>query len=183
VEGNTALAIGQGPERLRIAQALGTDPVGEVEAALGTERQLELARERLATAREKLTGEKTFEDLAAELDLEIEESTLFGSAGPVGSLGQASAVAAAALELETGDLGGPLLHERSAILFEVTERQRFDPVEFESAKEQTRSTVREQKLNLMIGSLLSQRREELGVRYDSQLLESLQPAVDPAIGT
>jgi peptidyl-prolyl cis-trans isomerase D len=156
---------------------------GEVETALGTERQLELARERLAAAREALAGDKTFEDLATELNLEIEESTPFGSTGPVGSLGEAPAVAAAALELKTGDLGGPLLHERSAVLFEVTERQRFDPGEFESAKEQTRATVREQKLNLMIGSLLSQRREELDVRYDSQLMDSLQPAGDPTTGT
>jgi hypothetical protein len=137
----------------------------------------------LAAAREALAGEKTFEDLATELNLEIEESTPFGSNGPVGSLGQATAVAAAALELETGDLGGPLVHENSAILFEVTERQRFDPVAFADAKEQTRATVREQKLNLIIGSLVSQRREELGVRYDSQLLESLQPAAEPVTGT
>jgi peptidyl-prolyl cis-trans isomerase D len=155
----------------------------EVEMALGTERQLELARERLVAAREALADEKTFEDLATELNLEIEESTLFGSGGPVGSLGQATAVAAAALELETGDLGGPLVHEASAVLFEVTERQRFDHNEFAAAKEQTRATVREQKLNLMLGSLLSQRREELNVRYDSQLLESLEPAGEPATGT
>ncbi len=101
----------------------------------------------------------------------------------MGSLGQASEVAAAALALETGDLGGPLLHENSAILFEVTERQRFDSVAFAEAREQTRASVREQKLNLMIGSLLAQRREELDVRYDSQLLESLQPTAEPVTGT
>ncbi|MGB6001770.1 MAG: hypothetical protein WBI00_14920, partial [Thermoanaerobaculia bacterium] len=122
-------------------------------------------------------------DLATELSLEIEESAPFGSTGPIGSLGEAPAVAAAALELETGELGGPLVHERNAVLFEVTERQRFDPVEFETAKEQTRTAVREQKLDLMIRSLVSQRREELGVGYDRQLLESLQPAGDPATGT
>ena len=137
----------------------------------------------MQAAREEIAGGETFEDLAATLNLEIEESAQFGSTGPVGSLGRAPAVAAAALELETGELGGPRVHERSALLFEVTERQRFDPVEFAGAKEQTRATVREQKLNLMLGSLLSQRREELDVRYDTQLLESLQPTADPTAGT
>lgn len=154
----------------------------EVESALRSERQLELARQRLATAREEVAKGKTLEELASELDLEIEESDSFGSNGPVGSLGQAATIAAAALDLETGQIGAPLLHERNAVLFEVTERQLFDAGEFEKAREQTRTAVRNQKLDLVLSALLSQRREELDVRYDRQLLESLQPSVQPATG-
>jgi hypothetical protein len=82
--------------------------------------------------------------------------------------------------LNIGDFAGPLTHENQALLFEVVERQRFDPQEFEAQKEQARETVRSERLNRLLASLVTQRRDELGVTYDEQLLANfnLVPGIE-----
>ena len=73
-----------------------------------------------------------------------------------------------------GVVGGPIVHEDGAILFEVLERRRFDPEEFERNKERTRGALRQQRSNQMLASLVAQRRDEMKVSYDPQTLDYLQ---------
>ncbi len=147
----------------------------QVEAALVAERQEALARQRLEEARRALEGGKSLDDVAAELELEVEESGLFGARGTVGSLGPAPAVAAAALALDEGGIGGPLPTARGLVLFEVSERKRFDPELYAQEEPATRENLRGERLNQMMGALLAQRREELEVTYDPQLLANFAP--------
>jgi peptidyl-prolyl cis-trans isomerase D len=144
----------------------------EVREALLNERQLELAVSRLQQAREALQQESTLEELAVELDLAIEESTDIRRRGPVPGLGINDEITSSALAMEKGEAGGPIVHDRDVVLFEVTDRQRYDPQEFELQKERTREDLRLERLNSMLTSLVVQRREALGVRYDTQLLRN-----------
>ena len=65
---------------------------------------------------------------------------------------------------------------RDVVLFEVSERQRYDPLRFEQEKETVRQSLREESLAQMLDSLISQRRDELGVEYDTQLLQNFEGA-------
>lgn len=146
---------------------------GEVEAALTSERQRDLALDRLSQAREQMAGGKTLDDMAGEMGLVVRESGSFNENGSIQGLGPNPELAAAVFALEAGQLGGPVAHGDNAVLFEVSERVRFDPVKFEAERDQTRDSVRTQRVNQMLTALVGQRREEMKVTYDTNLLQNL----------
>jgi hypothetical protein len=88
----------------------------------------------------------------------------------------------AALALETGQVGGPLSDPQGAILFQVADRKAWNPAEFKAQKEQTRTTLEQQRLGRLLASLIEQRRRELGVEYDRQVLEQFGLVGDQAAG-
>ena len=154
----------------------------EVRDAVGStvrqEKQLRLANERMVEARQKLDGGSSLDDVAAELDLAVRESGQFGRGGSIAGLGSNPEIATAALGLEVGDFGGPLIHENQVLVFEVVERQHFDPEEFATQEAEARETVRSERLNQLLAALVAQRREEIGVTYDEQLLRNFQLVPD-----
>mgnify|MGYP001546501762 FL=1 len=152
----------------------------EVASTVRQEKQMRLATERMVEARQRLDAGGSLDEVAEELGLTVRESGQFGRGGSVAGLGNNPEVASAALALDIGDFAGPLTHENQALLFEVVERQRFDPQEFEAQKEQAREAVRSEKLNRLLASLVTQRRDELGVTYDEQLLQNfnLVPGIE-----
>ena len=105
----------------------------------------------------------------------MEESGQFRQSGPITGLGNNAEIAALAMRLDPGQFGGPVSHNRDMVLFEVTERQRYDPLKFEQEKDSARDNLRQQRLAQMLTSVINQRREEMGgVRYDSQLLSNFE---------
>ncbi|HVS02145.1 MAG TPA: SurA N-terminal domain-containing protein [Thermoanaerobaculia bacterium] len=130
------------------------------------------ALERLRQGRERLQQGAGLEEVAGDLGLAVQESQPFGRDGFVAGLGAAPELAAAALELEPGQAGEPLPVGDNAILFQVAERQRFDPVTFAAEADTLRQQLQQQQLDSLLTSLIRQRREELGVSYDRRLLES-----------
>ncbi len=148
----------------------------EVRAALTESKQVELAKAALATGRERLLSGTSLDDLAEELGVEVEESPEFGRAGAIGSLGNNRAVAKAALELDEGAFGGPIGDAQGAVLFEVIERHRYDPEEFEAEKEATRAQLVNQRASEVLSSLIAARREQMGVEYDPSFIENFQLA-------
>ena len=156
------------------------DPqLAEVEArvrqAVEHERRQQAAMDRLAAARADIAeGKMTLDQVAAELGLTVEESGEFGRGGTVGGLGFSPRIADAAMALSTGEIGGPLGSARGAVLFEVTERQSWDPEKFKAESEQTRDRLEREELNRLLGALIQQRRAELGVTYDRPLAEQFQ---------
>jgi parvulin-like peptidyl-prolyl isomerase len=141
---------------------------------LRQEKQMQLATERLTEARQRLEGGSSLDELAAELELAVRESGQFGRGGPITGLGSNPEVAAAALALEVGEFGGPLPNQNQVLLFEVVERQHFDPQQFEAQKDEAREDLRSRRLNQLLASLVAQRREELSVTYDPQLLRNFE---------
>ena len=149
----------------------------EVESAVADERQLEMAQARLAAAKAEIEAGKAMEEVATDLGLSVTESTEFRRQGSITGLGNSPEVAAAALALDTGQLGDPIVHNRDVVLFEVTQRQRYDPLRFEQEKEGAADRLRQERLGQILSSIIAQRREEMGVRYSPQLIESFELAV------
>ena len=142
----------------------------EVGSSVRQGMQLQLATERMVEARQKLDDGGSLDEVAEDLGLAVRESGQFGRGGSIAGLGSNPEVATAALALDVGSFAGPLTHQNQVLLFEVVERQRFDPQEFETQKDVARESVRSERLNQLLASLVTQRREELGVTYDEQLL-------------
>ncbi len=150
------------------------DVESDVRAAVIEDQQVELAKAALEAGRTRLLAGTSFDDVAGDLGVEVEESPEFGLRGAIGSLGNNRSVAEAALGLDVGEFGGPVGDTNSAVLFEVVERQRFDPADFESEKETTRTQLAASRANEMLSALITARREEMGVVYDDNFLENFQ---------
>jgi peptidyl-prolyl cis-trans isomerase D len=149
----------------------------EVRQAVEAEKRQQAAMDRLAAARADVAeGGKTFDQVAAELGLEVQESGEFGSGGAISGLGMAPRVAEAALAMDEGEVAGPFGISRGGVLFEVVSRTRFDPAAFAEAREDTRDRLESDELRRLLSSLVQQRRTELGVQYDRGLVETLDLA-------
>ena len=146
----------------------------EVESAVLTREQRLAAERRLEEARAKLADGANLDEVAAELDLTVQESGQFGNDGRIAALGSQPSLAAAALALDIGERGGPIAVGNNLILFEVSSRQRFDPQQFDTAREETRDGLENERLQLMLTSLIERRREEMGVRLDPSFVENFQ---------
>ncbi|HVG08029.1 MAG TPA: peptidyl-prolyl cis-trans isomerase [Thermoanaerobaculia bacterium] len=151
-----------------------------VRAAVGSKKQQDLAQQQLRQA--KAPG-ATLDKIAAGLGLEIKESAEFGRDGQIAGIGQNPELAKAAMALSPGQLGGPVNDAQGAVLFEVKERKSWDPIQFASAREQTREQVSRTKLDALEAALLEKRRRELDVRFDPAVLEEFgitEPPANPA---
>lgn len=146
----------------------------DVASSVRQDKQMQLATARMVETRQKLDDGSSLDEVAEELELVVRESGQFGRGGSIAGLGNNPEVASAALALEVGDFAGPLRHENQVLLFEVLERQRFDPQEFETQRQEARETVRSERLNQLLASLVTQRRDEMGVTYDEQLLRNFE---------
>ena len=119
---------------------------------------------------ERASG-KTLDQIAAELSLQVKESPEFGAQGGIPGLGPNSELSRAALATEVGKMGDPIPDAQGAVLFEVKERKTWDPIQFATAKEQTRSTLEQERLGQLLASLIERRKRELGVEFDRNFLE------------
>jgi peptidyl-prolyl cis-trans isomerase D len=140
----------------------------QVRSALVRQKQQDQALQQLRQAK---SAGKTLDQVAAELGLEIKESSEFGAQGPIPGIGANPELAKAALALNAGQMGDPVSDAQGALLFEVKERKSWDPIQFAAAREQTREALRRQKLNDLESALLEQRRREMDVTFNPQLLE------------
>lgn len=150
-----------------------TDVEARVRQAVEAQKQQQLAMAKLQQARQQLGAGKTLDMVAAELGIGVKETPEFGGEGTVPGIGYNPDLARAALSLPAGQTGGPVADSQGALLFQVTERKSWDPKQYSSNREQTRSTLLREKLNRLQAALVEQRRRDLGVEYDRQLLESL----------
>ncbi len=155
------------------------DVVDRVRPAALAERQREAAQEQLAEARTRLDeGTVTFDALAEELGIEVQESTEFASGGNVPGLGNQPAMVAEALAGEVGTVGGPFTVAQGAVVFEVSERIHFDPETYAEEKDSFLSTERTARLNQLRAALITRRMRDLEVKYNPDVLELL--GVDPS---
>lgn len=145
----------------------------EVRKAVELEQQKRAARARLEALRQQIEAGGSIEDLAAEMELELQESE-FTRRGTIVGLGRNREVIDAALALEVGQLGGPFESAQGAVLFEVLERNKFDATEFEEAKASTRASEENQRLELLRTSLVELRRRDMPPTYDPKVMQSFE---------
>jgi len=178
-EASEPVRIGSGWAILRLSEveAPRLPEVAEVEAEVRTRlrdlRAEEGARARFAEAHARVASGAALDTVAAELGATVEETTEFAAGGSVGDLGANVEISAAALALEQGDVGQPILAGTDLVLFQVSERKHFDPMEFAAGQEETRAELANERLNQMIASLVAERRVELEVTYDPNLTANL----------
>jgi peptidyl-prolyl cis-trans isomerase D len=153
------------------------DVEARVKGAVESEKLQQIATQKLAAARSELAAGKSLDQVAAELGVQVKETAEFGGDGTIPGIGYNPELAKAVMALPTGQIGGPVTDAQGALLFQVTDRKAWDPKLYATNREQTRSTLLRDKLTRLQGALVDQRRRELGVEYDKQLLQSLDMPV------
>lgn len=148
----------------------------EVRSALRAQREVELARAGLEAAALDASGEDSLATIAEAIDLTIEEPAEFAHDGTVGALGVNAAITDLALGMETGALSPVVDVENGVVLFEVVDRKLFDATEFAAKKDETLTTLRSQRLNQLLGSMLEARREATEINYSPRILETFNLA-------
>lgn len=150
------------------------DEVREQVAADVKQEKMKVASlARMTEIHEQIVAGKTLDVAAAELGLEVKESTSLTRQTAISDLGRQPLIVEAALALEVGGLGGPFKTPNGAMVFEVLERQKFDPEAFAEAEAETRKEQEAQRVNELRASLIDLRRRDLEPQIARQLQESL----------
>ncbi len=144
-----------------------------VKAALVNQKLQQMTVQKLEEARRQLAQGKTLDQVAAELGAQVKETAEFGGQGAIPGIGYNPELTKAALALQTGQVGGPLADAQGAVLFQVTDHKGWDPKQYAANREQTRSTLLQQKVASVEGSLIEKRRRELNVTFNQQFLDQL----------
>jgi parvulin-like peptidyl-prolyl isomerase len=153
-------------------QAL-TEVEARVKQAVTRDKAQKLALAKLEEAGKQVAQGKTLDAVAAELGVLVKETPEFG--GPeamIPGIGYNPELVKKVQSLQAGQVGGPLADAQGALLFQVIERKGFDPAQFATAKDQTRSQMLQERLNRLEMSIIEERRRQLGVEYDRSLLET-----------
>lgn len=165
-----------GTEEAGVAELKDVEP--QVRLIVARQKQQRMALDRLEQARKEVAaGTKTLEQVASELGTEVKDSGEFTAQGMIQGIGLNPELAKAVMKLQPGQLGGPVGDAQGAVLFRVVERKAWNPQEFATAKTQTRERLQQEKLQRFQAALIEQRRRELGVSYDRELLQQL--GLDP----
>jgi peptidyl-prolyl cis-trans isomerase D len=144
-----------------------------VQQAVAGQKVQQIVMRKLEDAKRQLAQGKTLEQVAAELGATVKDSEEFGGDGTIPGIGYNPDLAKAALGLQSGQIGGPVADAQGGLLFQVTDRKGWDPKQYASNREQTRTGLLQQKLSRLQASLIEQRRRELGVEYDRQFLDQI----------
>lgn len=165
----------QSVQEPRTAELKDVEP--KVRLTVARQKQQRMVLDRLEQARKDIAAGKTLEQVATELGTEVKDSGEFGAQGMIQGLGLNPELAKAVMKLKPGQIGGPVGDTQGAVVFQVVERKAWDPKEFVTAKDQTRERIQQEKLSRFQAALIEQRRRELDVSYDRDLLQQL--GLDP----
>ncbi len=139
-------------------------------------KALTLARERAAEAATRLQGTEDFVAAAREADLTVGSSELMSRGGAFPEVGVSDAVEALAFALPVGGVSDVVEAGRTAAIVHVVERQDVTAAEFESAREQLRAELLQQKQDQFFQSYMNTAQETIELSID-------QLALDEALGT
>ena len=153
----------------------------DVRGALRQQKEGELLTAALAEAKTRLEGGLALDDAANEFDAVVEESGSFGLRQPIGALGAAPELSREVFALSAGQFGGPVDTPFGGVLFEVSERESFDPVGFDP--EATRGQLLSERTLTLLQSVIGRLREELGVSYTQDFIENFGLGETEAAGT
>ena len=161
------------PELADVEPQVNTDALAE--------KRTRVAVEKLSSARSTIqAGSTTLEDVANDFGVELQESTPFTVRGSITGLGNQPAVAKAALALNRGDLSEAIeLGNGQVVLFEVTERETWDPATAGDTMDNVRRQLREQRRNSVLNALVESRLADGEISFSRQFSETwLAPTTD-----
>ncbi len=145
----------------------------KVRTAVINQKLQQMTMKALEDAKRQLAQGKTLDQVAQELGVQAKETPEFGGQAAVPGIGYNPELTKAVMALQTGQVGGPIADAQGGLLFQVTDRKGWDPKQYAANREQTRSTLLQQKVGEVEGALIQQRERELKVSYDQQFLEQL----------
>ncbi|MDX1382139.1 MAG: peptidyl-prolyl cis-trans isomerase [Thermoanaerobaculia bacterium] len=145
----------------------------QVRQAVLDVEQRNAAEAALVAGLERVRAGLALEELAAELEAETAETAEFGRGGFVSELGAVEDVVERAFEMEAGTTAGPFETPQGPLVFELLERTEMDPAQLEQERQAIRERLTRQRLDSLLQSTIDERRQEMGVRYNQELLESL----------
>jgi peptidyl-prolyl cis-trans isomerase D len=131
---------------------------------------------RLEKARAEAGGGAPLDAIAQKLGVLAQETPEFGRGTSVPGIGYAPELVKAASSAPVGTLAGPVVVASSALLYQVSSRTGVDPAQLAAQKETLREQLEQEQMNALLTSLINQRKQELGVTYDPQLLEAIEAA-------
>ena len=139
-------------------------------------KALTLARERAAEAATQLQGAEDFAAAAREADLTVGTSDLMSRGGAFPEVGISDAVEALAFALPVGGVSDVVEAGSTAAIVHVVERQDVTAAELESAREELRTELLQQKQDQFFQSYMNTAQETIELSID-------QVALDEALGT
>ena len=142
-------------------------------AALLNQKLQQMTMKALEDARQQIAQGKTLDQVASGLGAQVKESPELGAQSSVPGIGYNPELTKAVMALQNGQVGGPVADAQGGVLFQVTDRKGWDPKQYAANREQTRSTLLQQKVGSVEGALIQQRERELKVSYDKQFLDQI----------
>lgn len=131
----------------------------------------------LANLRQVLGTEGSLEALAKKLNLKVETPEAFPKAGPIPGLGSPKAVLDAVFSAKAGETKGPVpVEARGAVVLRVESVTPFDAAAFEKEKDTLREQLRGQKASRVLQALIQQKRADLKVDFNKDLLSRMAGA-------
>lgn len=178
-----ALEVPTGWVVFRVAEVLPPrDPeLEDVEAQVRRDLEGDLRREAARQRLAELSGTAGLEQIAAELEVEVQEAADLGRRGSIGSTGVDPEALDAAFESPVGQVAGPFSTREGAMLLVVTDRTTFDPAAFAEEREAVREQQEAQRLEQLLASIVEIRRRDLAPNYDPRVFEQfdIEP---PSVG-
>ncbi len=153
----------------------------DVREVVRQQKEGELLTAALTETKQRLDGGLSLDDAANEFDAVVEESGSFGVRQPIGALGGAPDLSREVFALSVGQFGGPVDTPFGGVLFEVTERESFDPSLFDP--QTTRRELLSERTLILLQAVLGRLREELGVSYTKDFIENFGLGETEAAGT
>ena len=142
-----------------------------VRDAIVRERSATRAMEEAKKVADSVAGGASLDDVAKSLGLEARDSNDFSPSSFIIGLGLNPQVNQAAFKLNVGETGGPVATPQGAVIFKLIEKKGFEPADFAAQKGQIRDNLQREAVNKTLASLVEQKRQELSVTYDRQLLQ------------
>ncbi len=180
VEGPIASPLGAAFVTVVGRQDSYTPPLDDVRAQVREDvirrKALTLARERAAEAATRLQGAEDFAAAAREADLTVGTSDLMSRGGAFPEVGISDAVEALAFALPVGAVSDVVEAGSTAAIVHVVERQDVTAAELESAREELRAELLQQKQDQFFQSYMNTAQETIELSID-------QLALDEALGT
>lgn len=156
---------------LSATRPAGVSPLEEVTQKVEMDLRRQKAREE---AKRKLEGvfasARTVAATAKQLSLEPVEANVSRTGIVTGLSGNVQPLIEAALASEAGAVKGPLVVDQGAVVFEVSERKKFDPEDFARNKDSMRQLLQQNEAPKLRASLLSRLREKADLEINQRLI-------------
>jgi peptidyl-prolyl cis-trans isomerase D len=145
----------------------------KVRTAAINQKLQEMTMKALEDAKRQIAQGKTLDQVAAQLNVQAKETPELSAQAPIPGIGYNPELMKAVMALQTGQVGGPIADAQGGLIFQVTDRKGWDPKQYAANRDQTRSTLLQQKVTSVEGSLILRRQRELNVSYDQKFLDQL----------